>query len=160
MAIIAYLSSLPPVENEVSRRTLGTLTRNTTGILDSWKEVRGYVPSLNQRFGVEYGKYLLENVARCQSCHNTPGTLMTEGEYLMGGSTMRHERGEKRVPGISSSPEEGLGAWAEEDIVRYLQTGGTPENNYSDASFCPVGFYRNSDPKDLMAIAKYLKTVR
>ncbi|NDC38520.1 MAG: alcohol dehydrogenase, partial [Proteobacteria bacterium] len=53
-----------------------------------------------------------------------------------------------------------LGAWSEDEIIKYLRTGQTPGGRAVDDRFCPVGFYRNADQADLVAIAKFLKTVQ
>lgn len=159
LAIASYLRSLPPIENEVERRTIGTIDRYTTGLLEKYPGASGYVPSLRREGGVEYGRYLLENVARCDSCHNSPGDLMSSSEYLSGGRTVRTEAGTRVAPNINGSKVYGLGDWKEKDIVTFLQTGQTPDGRFIDTQFCPTPFYRNADQSDLQALARYLKNL-
>ncbi|MCO6432016.1 MAG: hypothetical protein J5J00_14245 [Deltaproteobacteria bacterium] len=159
LAIIAFLKFQPPVANEVEKREVGFIERNTAGFLESTFEVTGFVPEIEKSYPVEYGKYLLDHVARCGSCHNTPATLITDEAYLSGGALIKIESGEKIAPNITTSNDAGIGSWSEDDIVHYLQSGETPEGRVSDAKFCPVDFYRNASPEDLVSIAKYLKTV-
>lgn len=159
LSVVAYLKDLPAKDNEVERRSISLIDRNTTGFLEPERELRGYVPAISPRHQLEYGRYLLENVARCQYCHNAPGTLLTNGAYLAGGQTIKNENGEKVAPGITNSEIYGIGAWSVEAIVQYLMTGKTPDNRFVDPNFCPVGFYRLADATDLVALAKYLKTV-
>ncbi len=158
LAIVAYLKTLPPVDGTVERRTLSTLDKNTTGLFLSRPSDVGYVPQLDPKFEVQYGGYLVDHVARCIQCHNSPSTMLTAEEYLAGGATIRTEKGSKLAPGIGSSETEGIGAWSESDVVTYLKTGRSPQGQKSDPDFCPTKFYRLADERDLNAIAKYLKS--
>lgn len=159
LAIVAYLRTLPAVEKTVERRTLGFVDRNTKGLFDVRREVKGYVPSIDRKASAEYGQYLTDHVARCGGCHNSPWSLIREEEYLVGGKTIRSDLGEKVAPAITSSTVYGLGEWNEQAIVHYLKTGETRDGNIVDANFCPVGFFRNASDEDLLAIARYLKSV-
>lgn len=159
IAIVAYIKALPPAGNSVDRRSISMLDRNTTGLLKSHPEVRGYVPSINPKFTLEYGQYLINHVARCQYCHSTPGGFIIGESYLGGGATIRTDKGEKVAPDITSSQVTGIGDWSGEDIVQYLLHGKTPDGNFIDPAFCPVEFYRRAPMSDLLAIAKYLKSV-
>lgn len=159
LSVIAYLKDLPAQENKVPRRTISALDRHTTGFCDVDREVRGYVPSISPRHSLEYGQYLVNHVARCQSCHNAPGALLGGENYLAGGKVIRGSQGEKAAPGITNSEIYGIGAWSAEAIVQYLMSGKTPDNRFIDADYCPVGFYRFTDRSDLLSIARYLKTV-
>jgi len=86
LSIVAYLQTLPPIENPVPRRSLSILERNTTGFFEGHDEQEGFVPEIDARYRVEYGKYLTDHVARCGSCHTTPATLLTSSSYLAGGT--------------------------------------------------------------------------
>jgi mono/diheme cytochrome c family protein len=159
LSIVAYLKSLPPVVNQVERRSVSALERNTTGLMESRYAVQGYVPVIDSRYALEYGKYLVDHVARCGLCHNQRGGMLSSFKYLGGGELVRAENGEKLAPAIGGAAADGLGSWSENEIVHYLQSGETPEHNISDPAYCPVGFYANADERDLRAIAKYLKSV-
>jgi len=159
LSVVAWVRALPPVENEVPRRTLSFIERNTTGFFDVKREVRGYVPAIDPSWRLEYGRYLTDHVARCGSCHNSPGGLLKEAEYLMGGDTIEMDGEEKIAPAITNSRGDGLGAWSEEQIVHYLKSGQLPSGPVTDARFCPTGFYRNAAPAELRAIAAYLKSL-
>jgi mono/diheme cytochrome c family protein len=159
LAIIAYLKALPSQENEVDRRSISMLDRNTTGFWESRKQVTGYVPAINPRFQSEYGQYLVDHLARCQGCHNTPGGLIGGEQYLAGGRTIRNAKGERRSPNITPSVVDGIGSWSKEDIVNFLMSAKTPDNRFIDTDFCPVKFYSRAEMGDLEAIAHYLKSV-
>jgi mono/diheme cytochrome c family protein len=160
LSIVSYLRSLPPVDNTVERRSVSFIDRNTTGFFDRAQEVRGYVARIQPRFEIAYGEYLATRVARCQSCHNGPSTLLTEEQPFAGGKTIVTESGERIAPGITGAEVDGLGNWSEQEIVHYLQSGETPEGRAIDPEFCPVEFYRNAAPADLKAIAHFLKAVQ
>lgn len=83
VAIMAYLRSLPPAFRRVERRERGFYSRNVEGVFESPHEVRGYIPETPRRYTVEYGKYLVDNVARCGQCHNSPEGIFSEEDYLM-----------------------------------------------------------------------------
>lgn len=158
-AIVSYLRSLPAVEKEVPRRALGFVDRNTTGFFDSRAEVRGYIPEVRRSEELPYGQYLVDHVARCGSCHNSPGSIIDSEGYLLGGKTITTSDGAKVAPGITSSRVYGIGEWDEAGIVHYLQTGEGPDGRTSDPRFCPWEFYALADKDDLKLIARYLRTV-
>lgn len=158
LAIVAYLKGLPAMKNDVARREVNTFDRNTTGFWEGHDEQTGFVPQIDERYQVEYGKYLLDNVARCGFCHSKPATVLTSSEYLGGGRTIKTEEGEKFAPSLTNSGVDGIGQWSEADLVHYLQSGETPEGKASDPNFCPTNFFRNAAERDLQAIAKYLKS--
>lgn len=159
LSIVGYLRTLPPIENSVERRSVSFIARNTAGILESKGAEVGYVPHIDPKFEVQYGGYLVDHVARCIQCHNSAATFLTAEEYLIGGKTIKTSSGEKVSPGITNSKSDGIGSWSEENIVTFLKTSKTPQGHFSDPAFCPTGFYKNAEEKDLKAIAKYLKSL-
>lgn len=159
LSIIGYLKSLPPYENEVERRHVSFISRNTTGFWETKKHVGGYVPSINPADKVPYGQYLTDHLANCAYCHNSPSTLLSGEAYLGGGKRIRRNGVEKIAPPLHNGSDSSLSGWSEKDIVRYLKTAMTPENNIIESDFCPTNFYRNASDYELEAIAAYLKTV-
>lgn len=159
VSIVAYLRSLPPVDGNGPKRSIGFLDRNTVGFFDSWSEIKGYVPDIGKSAPLEYGKYLVDHVARCGSCHNTESGWFSGGTYLGGGAMIRTSSGERYAPSIGPSVVDGLGDWSESEIVKYLKSGVTPSGEVVDSDFCPVTFYANAEATDLGFIAKYLKSL-
>ncbi|MCB0317211.1 MAG: hypothetical protein KDD56_00535 [Bdellovibrionales bacterium] len=159
LAIVAYLNTLPPILNDVERREVGFVKRNTIGLFEDRKTISGFIPAISKQHKVEYGRYLVEHVARCTSCHNSDGGLVSDEKYLYGGRIIKNEKGEKIAPNISSSKLYGIGEWSEDQIVYFLRTGETPGARFIDLDFCPVRFYANAKDEDLYAIAAYLRTV-
>ncbi|RMG42364.1 MAG: hypothetical protein D6719_06550 [Candidatus Dadabacteria bacterium] len=156
-AIAAYLRSLPPIEKYNPRRSVSFFKRNTRGLFKTKREVKGYVPDLNPHNTAAYGAYLVDHVARCGYCHNTPGDLFNDEVYLGGGKTISFNGKSRVAPAITPSEIDGIGAWSKEELVAFLRTGLTPDNKRVDPQFCPVHFFAQASREELNAIAEYLK---
>jgi len=158
LSILAYLRTIPATENRVEKRKVDFFARNSTGFFEGEREVQGFVPSIDPKHELQYGKYLVDNVARCNSCHASPASLLSSEGYLAGGSSIKFDSDEKIAPGITNSVSSGIGSWSENDIVHYLKSGETPDHKHSDPNFCPVTFFKNTPESNLRAMAKYLKS--
>jgi hypothetical protein len=158
-ALIAYLRSLPAVENEVEQRDIGFIGRNTTGFFLSVAEVKGYVPQIPQSFRVDYGEYLTNSVAGCNRCHARPGGVFGSDTFMAGGEEISFDGEVKVAPNITQSKETGIGGWSEEDITVYLRSGKTPSGREVDTRFCPIEFYQKASTAEIDAVVAYLRTV-
>ncbi len=149
LAIAAYIKSLPPVENVVPKRELTWLDRNIIGFMEKRKTQSGYVPRINPKYEVEYGKYLAENIARISECFEYP-----EDEES-------NEFSLAALFGFSSNQKAyvSLKDWTEEDIVYFLQSGENPQGKQISKTKCHYEFFRNAPESDLRAIATYLKSI-
>ncbi len=157
LGIIAYLRTLAPVKTDpYTAHVLTFLDRNTSGFFQGRREITGFVPSIPKKSGPRYGQYLVENVALCGRCHNSPDGYFESGDPLIGGRMIVNQYGEKEAPDITQT---NLGSWNEDQIIAYLQSGARPRREPADPRFCPVGFYRNAPSLDLRSIAQYLKSV-
>lgn len=159
LSIIAYLRSAPPIENEVERRQVGFVSRNTKGFWKSRKDVRGSVPPIRPVEKEAYGEYLVDNIAQCGLCHNSPETTFGDGEYLGGGRTITQGEESRIASPLRGTTTGSFGKWSAADIVAYLRTGTTPDKRVSDPRFCPYKFYANAPQTELEAVAAYLKTL-
>jgi hypothetical protein len=158
-ALIAYVRSLPAVDNTVERRDISWIERNTTGFFTAAAEVKGYVPQIAPRFRVQYGEYLTNSVAGCNRCHATPGGTFGSDEPLTGGAEITFDGETKVAPNISQSKSAGIGAWSEADLTRYLRSGITALGRKVDSRFCPVEFYQFAPPDEIDSIVAYLRSV-
>lgn len=159
LAIVGYLQALPAVENSVNRRSVGFIARNTKGLTDVRKSVKGYVPDINVQHQREYGQYLADNVARCNFCHAGAEGIFGDAPYLGGGQMVKTAAGEKEAPNISGDTTEGIGNWTEGQLLTYLKTGVTPEHNRVDKNFCPVEYFSRARDSELATLILYLKSV-
>lgn len=111
---------------------------------------------------VAYGKYLLEEVAKCQECH-TPKTATGEldkSKWLKGATldfqpVTPIERWHKTSPDITPSSRLWQ-RWGEKAVLEYLQTGLTPKGKPADP---PMPAYK-LNKADAEAMLEYLKSLK
>jgi hypothetical protein len=153
-AIIAYLKSLPAVENELPANRLGPLGRAlmvgqvipvlAAEVIDhEARRPAAITPAVT----IEYGAYLAQT---CKGCH---------GEGLSGGP----------IPGVPSEPpfpanltpdmETGLGQWTEADFVRALRTGQRPDQTAINPKAMPWPVLGQMTDTELSALWLYLQSV-
>jgi hypothetical protein len=68
------------------------------------------------------------------------------------------------VPNITPDTTTGIGKWTEEEIAEYLSTGNTPDGDVASGLMDEViqgttAGYRDLAKADLLAIARYLKSI-
>jgi hypothetical protein len=88
-------------------------------------------------------------------------TYATDGSRFLGGNPRGPENSE--VPNITPDPATGL-TWTVEEIAEYLATGNKPDGDVAGGLMGEViqgttAGYRDMTREDLLAIARYLKTV-
>lgn len=118
-------------------------------------------------FGAEldqlsYGKYLVEEVAKCQECH-TPRTDAGEldrTKWLKGATldfqpTHEMPHWHKTSPDLTSSGRL-FARWGEQGLAKFLETGVGPSGHAADA---PMPAYKLK-PADAEAIVAYLKSLK
>ncbi len=111
---------------------------------------------------VERGRYLVEEVAKCQMCH-TP--KLESGEYdkskwLKGATLDIQPAGtikgwHKTAPDLTSAGRL-FERWKAEGLVKFLQTGLNPRGGAADP---PMPAYKMKE-EDAKAIVEYLKTLQ
>ena len=144
-AIIAYVKSVPPIDNEVPEIQLGPLGRLFIVIqpdvlaaqVINHTEPRAAVPPPGRT--VEYGQYLS---FICRTCH---------GDDLGG------KEGEGG--GMNLTPGGDLGKWTEADFLHALRTGGTPEGRRLDNEKMPWQSLGQLSDDELGAFWLYLKSL-
>ncbi len=158
-AIISYLRTLPVSDNTVERREISFFARNTAGFSEGAPEVTGLVPRISPQFKVEYGGYLVDNIARCSGCHSSFGGFFESEKYLGGGEEISFDGDTKVAPNISSSASAGIGAWSQTDLLNFLRSGRKPDGKVVDGRFCPVDSFARTPLAELEALVAYLRTV-
>jgi mono/diheme cytochrome c family protein len=110
------------------------------------------------------GKYIVEAVAICFECHSErdhgkPGSPIKAG-MKGGGRILYGEGGPNRLvaPNISPDPVTGIGAWSDEDIIRAIRDGITPDGRQLNPEM-PFMYYRSLSHEDLTAITLYLRNI-
>lgn len=154
-AVIAYLRSLPPVDREVPELRLGPLT--------VFAIATGQVPELvpadvlakdptrmeppEPAATSDYGAYLVET-GGCKVCHH---------ENLAGG---RHPLAlPEEPPPPDLRPVGRIASWSEDDFLRALRSGVTPEGDQLDPRWMPWPAIGRMSDTELRAIYRFLQTI-
>lgn len=148
-AIIAYVKSVPPVDNELKPFSAGPISRAITlsgapffhaGIIQHDAPHRPAPPA-----GVtaEFGEYLV-SVAACRECH---------GPDLSGG--VMPDGSERLAPNLTPT---GLAAYTEAAFITALREGKRPGGVPID-TIMPWREYRGMTDDELKAVWTYLRTV-
>ena len=149
-AIIAYLKSLPPVDNEVPESKLGPIGR-IFATLDS------------SLFSVQ----LIDHAAP-RAPAPSPGVTEEYGAYLATGCTVCHGQnlGGARVFIVEGSPDSAnltsggeLGSWSESNFINTLRTGVTPEGKFLNPNFMPWNRFRLMTDDEIKAIWLYVRAL-
>ena len=156
-AVIAYVKSAPPVDNQVSKTRVEPLGRIflALGMFDSeaMPPIPAEVIDHTAPFAeapapgatAEYGRYLV-SIALCYMCH---------GPDLRGGPPLE----EGWPPGPNITIYGAPGGWSEEQFVSTIRTGVTPYGKALDPEFMPWEGYANMTDEELGAIWQYLQSL-
>jgi mono/diheme cytochrome c family protein len=145
-AIIAFLKSLPPVDNELPKRDLGLFYQ--LAILSDPSLIPAEVidhtaprpPAPEPAVSAEYGKYL---ATACTICHGpdlSGGTAAGAGLDLTGGGNLTE--------------------WTEAEFMHALRTGERPRGEDIDPSRMPWKRVGKLTDDELRAIWMYLQTLQ
>ena len=144
-AIITYIRSVPPVDNELPGSTLGPFGRFFLLIGAPFlaaNEIDHTAPRPTvPEHGVtaEYGKYL---AVVCTACH---------GDDLASGS------GEFAGPNITPAGQ--IGKWSEAQFITTMRSGTTPEGEDLDPEEMPWKRFAKMTDDELKAVWLYLESV-
>ena len=163
-AIIAYLKTLPPIENNVSASKPEFPMNLIMRTIPAKNDLH---PVPDKSNSAEYGKYLV-NASGCNDCH----TQQEKGEYKMnlylaGGQ-------EFKLPGnvilrpanITPDKETGIGTWTKEQFLarfRAYAEGAYNAPTVKEGEFntiMPWTFFAGMTDEDLGAIYDYLRTIK
>ena len=150
-AIIAYLKSLPPVDNELPKTKLGPLGRMVTlmdGALVPASIIEHDAPrprEVEPAVTPGYGEYL---AFICSICH---------GDNLAGGSVPGEDGDAPLAPNLT--PKGVLSKWSDVEFVNTLRTGTTPQGKRLDNEFMPWQHFRGLTDDELTAIYLYLTSL-
>jgi mono/diheme cytochrome c family protein len=151
-ALIAYLKSLPPVDNEMPSTDLGPLGRvmlalgklppeiipNVTVIDHSGPRPVAPKPGVT----VAYGKYLAHTCVLCHGANFNGQMITTDAEYL--------------APNLTPGGE--LHYWSEEDFMITLRTGVTPGGKHLKSAM-PWKYFGQMTDDELKAVWLYLQSL-
>jgi len=151
-AIIAYVKSMPPVDNEIGEKDVGLMGRLLIGAgaldilaAESIDHTGPRPTAQTQTINAPYGEYLA-NTGDCRSCHGPDLTGAPSAEP--GG-----------LPGPDITPGGQVTDWTTEEFITAMRMGVTPDGQQLDPEFMPWEAYGRLTDDDLTAIFLYLQSL-
>ena len=163
-SIVAYLRSLPAINNSVPERSLNF----PFNLIVKTMPYKTYTPSPepNRNNPVEYGEYLV-TIANCFDCHTqrVKGDFI-KGKEFAGGFEFRFPFGIVRAANITPDETTGIGSWTKDQFIEQFK--GFDADSNQAASVGPKDFntpmpwtlYGGMTREDLGAIYDYLRTIK
>ncbi len=153
-AVVAYLRSVPAVSNKVQAPVY-----KASFHAEIPPGADKQMTEADLRDPIKRGFYLV-TIAHCMECH-TPKVndrLDFANGFGKGGQTFHGPWGESVSRNITSHPENGIGAWSDDEIKRAITQGIRKDGSHLKP---PMGFawYARMTDADLSAIVAYLRTV-
>ena len=103
---------------------------------------------------IEKGDYIFHASGGC-SCHTDTKNY---GEFLAGGRPIKTPFGTFYGTNITPDPVTGIGKWSDEDFIRAMTKGLSPEGNHYFPVF-PYTSFHNITREDLLALKAYLFSI-
>lgn len=155
-SIVAYLRTVPPIDNLVPR------SEYNIPLPASWGPPVVSVPDVPRDDRPAYGAYLAGPIGHCIDCH----TPLVNGQLALervgeGGNVYERPFGQDWAvisSNITSHATLGLGAWTDAEIKRAI-TQGISRDGRQLLPFMGFSFYRNVSDEDLDAVIAYLRTL-
>ena len=110
-------------------------------------------PVIAQSGDAERGAYMLA-AAGCVACHTVP----KDGAFLAGGRELKTDFGSFFTPNITPDPETGIGNWSNEDFIRAMKKGVSPDGGRYYPTF-PYTSYTRMTRQDMLDLKAYLDAV-
>ncbi len=160
--IIAYIRSLPPIENSTPDRTIDfpmNFIVNTIPVKASFTQK----PPKSDT--IKYGAYLV-NAAACEECHTkvNKGQIIPELAFS-GGRDFHMPNGVVNSANITPDKGTGIGGWTAEQFVARFKAYTNPANiplmGSTDVNtIMPWTMLASMDTSDLRSIYAYLQTLK
>ncbi|HZM22035.1 MAG TPA: cytochrome c [Anaerolineales bacterium] len=150
-ALIAYLKSRPPVDNELPERRIEPIGRIMLALgmvpplaVDQIDHSVSHVNAPEPGVTVEYGGYLVSTT--CIECHGT----------TLNGIPFGPPGNETPTPNLTPGGE--LAAWSEEEFIATLRTGVTPGGHQLNERM-PWKYFGQMTDDELRAVWLYLQSL-
>jgi mono/diheme cytochrome c family protein len=149
-ALLAYIRSVPPADNQTKPRDFSFMAYVMAGAgqlgptpYERIDQQAAHAASMPASTSAEYGEYL-SHIAACRDCH---------GPEL--GGAVEPGSGEA-TPNITATGD--VGGWTAEQFLTALHTGATPDGHQLSDNM-PWKLYGTMTDSDLTAIYNYLQTL-
>lgn len=162
-AIIAYVRSLSPIKNDISKREIDVPFNI---ILNTIPKKANPQPLPNEDDIVNYGAYLV-SAAGCIECHTRADKGQIDLQFAYsGGREFNLPWGKIHTPNITPEKETGIGNWSKELFIKTFkqyqdstyQSPRLSEKSYN--TIMPWTMYSKMTTQDLAAIYEYLRTIK
>ena len=160
-ALLAYLKSLTPVAQANQAHAI-RFPYQSQAALAVWRALYfspgTYKPDATRNAEWNRGAYLVNGLGHCSACHTARNALgATDGLNLAGGLIPIQNW---YAPSLTSPHEAGAGDWSEQDIVRLLKDGVSPQASVNGPmTEVVLGSTQYLNPQDLSAMAQFLKSL-
>ncbi|WP_250473474.1 c-type cytochrome [Caballeronia sp. GAFFF1] len=161
LAMRAYLATVPPVRYTPPPHAL-RFPFGWRWLMAAWNAFNftpgRFVPDPAKRAEWNRGAYLVEALAHCGQCHTPRNALggLKESERLGGASVAGWRAGNLTPDRVA-----GIGAWRDDELLRYLASGAAPGRAYAIGPMAEV--VANSTQfltdDDLRAMIAYLRSM-
>jgi mono/diheme cytochrome c family protein len=152
-AIVAYLRTLPPVKNAVTRSRYRFAPGASSTPLAP-------VPDPPKHDPVKYGEYLAGPVAHCADCHTPRGLdgRANPAKLFSGGVPFEGPWGTSYASNLTPDKETGIGAWTDAEIIAAIY--GAKRDGRRLLPPMPTHYYATGIAgDDLRAIISYLRSL-
>jgi mono/diheme cytochrome c family protein len=154
-AVIAYVKSAPPVDNELPRSSLSWTGRVVMALVPAITFIPAELiahdvpPPAAPEAGItpQYGEYLAYS---CKVCH---------GLTMSGGPIPGFPSSWPAAPNLTFGDGSVLPSWADEEFINTIRTGVTPEGRKLRGEFMPWGSYKFMSDDELKAVWVYLQAL-
>jgi mono/diheme cytochrome c family protein len=152
-AVVAFLRTLPPVENATPK------SEYRIPLPPAYGPPVEHVAAIPRGPTVEYGAYMAGPVAHCLECHTPlgPEGPMVDVALGQGGFEFPGPWGVSVAPNITSGPD-GLAGYSDDEIKAMITQARRPDGSAMLPPM-PYGYLARMTPEDLEAIVRYLRTL-
>ena len=152
-AIVAYLRTVPPVEQENPKSIYNI------PLPPAYGPPVTSVAEVSRDDLVNYGQYLAGPVAHCMECHTPLGPQgpMVETDIGRGGFEFHGPWGVSVAPNLTSHAD-GIAGWSDAELIAMITTGKRPDGTAMLPPM-PYTFLAGTTDDDLKAIVAYLRTL-
>jgi mono/diheme cytochrome c family protein len=152
-AVVAFLRTVPAVENDVPASTYNI------PLPPAWGPPVESVADVPRGVSVEYGAYLAGPVAHCMECHTPMGPQgpLLDTALGQGGFEFHGPWGTSVAPNLTSH-EDGLAGYGDDELKAMITEGVRPDGKPMLPPM-PYGFLAAMTPDDLDALVLYLRSL-